>query len=192
MQRDIDFKLILLILLVIIAIVGLTLFYQSSAGNIIKKYNKVSENLKRTQENMTMTLANLDICSKKVQNLTLELDSSLNYQLESQSEFNALYTDTKSSLEDTQTTLESTEEKLDDTKADLEQTENSLEDCQATNDANVEAANDADSYAESAQSKLDSCQSTCSGTDVASCQNCINDALGYINQVRNYLDEIEG
>ncbi|MEK6867279.1 MAG: hypothetical protein AABX98_00510, partial [Nanoarchaeota archaeon] len=87
MQRDIDFKLILLILIVIIAIVGLTLFYQSSAGNIIRKYNKVTDKLEETSENLTITMAKLESCDTKVDNLTVELESAMNYQVEAQDEF---------------------------------------------------------------------------------------------------------
>src|SRR3989338_2337187 len=102
MQRDIDFKLILLILVVIIAIVGLTLFYQSSAGSIISKYNKVKDKLEETNENLTITIAKLDACAVKTENLTIELDAVLNYQLESQDEFNSLYTETQTNLEETE------------------------------------------------------------------------------------------
>ena len=189
MQRDIDFKLILLILVVIIAIVGLTLFYQSSAGSIISKYNKVKDKLEQTNENLTITVAKLDACTAKTGNLTVELDAALNYQLESQGEFNELYTETQSSLEETESSLRSAEEKLEDTEADLTAAESSLTTCEATVDANREEADNANEYAQSAQSRLDTCKSC---ADVAACNTCINNALGDVNQVINYLDEIEG
>ncbi len=189
MQRDIDFKLILLILVVIIAIVGLTLFYQSSAGNIISKYNKVKDRLEETNENLTITVAKLDACAAKTENLTVELDTALSYQLESQDEFNELYTETQSSLEETESSLQNTEEELEDTEADLAAAESSLTTCEATVDTNREAADNANEYAGSAQSRLDSCKSC---ADTATCQTCINSALGDVNQVINYLDEIQG
>lgn len=189
MQRDIDFKLILLILVVIIAIVGLTLFYQSSAGSIISKYDKVKDKLEETNENLTITVAKLDACTAKTENLTIELDAALNYQLESQDEFNTLYTETQSTLEETESSLQNTEDELEETKADLETAESSLSVCEATVNTNREAADNANEYAQSAQSRLDDCSSC---ADVATCTTCINSALGDVNQVINYLDEIEG
>ncbi len=189
MQRDIDFKLILLILVVIIAIVGLTLFYQSSAGSIISKYNKVKDKLEATNENLTITMAKLDACTAKTENLTIELDAALNYQLESQDEFNELYTETQSTLEETESSLQNTEDELEETQADLETAEGSLSTCEVTVDTNREAADNANKYAQSAQSRLDDCKSC---ADVATCNTCINNALGDVNQVINYLDEIEG
>jgi chromosome segregation ATPase len=189
MQRDIDFKLILLILVVIIAIVGLTIFYQSSAGNIIHKYNKVSEKLEISQDNLTTTMVQLDACTSQVGNLSAELNVALDYQSEAQGEFNSIYEEQEEELESTSSQLASTENELENTESELAQAESDLTSCQETKDLYEEAASDADDYAADVQSTLDGCQ-TCA--DVSSCQDCINTALGDINTVRNYLDEIEG
>lgn len=189
MQRDIDFKLILLILVVIIAIVGLTLFYQSSAGNIIRKYNKVTEKLEASQENLTVTSVKLKACDAKIENLTVELNEALDYQVSSQDEFNSLYTETKSSLEETQSSLSRAEEDLEDTEAELSQSQSDLDSCETTKQSYEDAADKANNYAANAQSTLDECQGC---TDVNSCHTCINEAMGDVSTIQNYLDEIEG
>ncbi|MFA6888586.1 MAG: hypothetical protein WC254_03750 [Candidatus Woesearchaeota archaeon] len=189
MQRDIDFKLILLIILVIIAIVGLTLFYQSSAGNIIRKYDKVSENLEKAQENLTVTQAKYGACVAKIDNLSLELNAATDYQLEAQDEFNNLYTETQSTLEETQTSLENTEEELASTESELTNVNEELDTCETTITANGDAADKAKTYGSSAESRLDGCKGC---TDVSTCTSCINSALDEIIQVNNYLDQIEG
>jgi len=189
MQRDIDFKLILLIILVIIAIVGLTLFYQSSAGNIIRKYDKVTENLEKAQENLTVTQAKYGACIAKVDNLSLELDAATSYQLQAQDEFNNLYTETQSSLEETQTSLGNTEEELASVESELTNVNEDLSTCQSTITANQDAADKAKTYGNSVENQLDGCKS-CS--DVSTCTSCISSALSDINQVNNYLDLIEG
>jgi hypothetical protein len=187
MQRDIDFKLILLILVVIIAIVGLTIFYQSSAGNIIHKYNKVTEKLELAQDNLTTTVVQLDSCLDDLGNLTSELSVALNYQNEAQDDFNAIYEEQESELESTESALETTEGQLLDTKSDLAQAESDLSVCEDVQEEYVDAADNADDYASDVQSTLDNCQSC---ADVTTCQECINTALGDIGTVRNYLDEI--
>jgi chromosome segregation ATPase len=188
MQRDIDFKLILLILVVIIAIVGLTIFYQSSAGNIIHKYNKVTEKLEVTQENLTVTQVELDACLGDIGNLSVELDGALDYQSEAQDEFNSIYGEQEEELASTSSKLSNAEDKLEDAKANLEQAESDLEVCQETRAEYEDAADKADNYAQNVESTLDGCKSC---ADTTSCQSCIASALGDINTVRNYLDEIE-
>ncbi len=189
MQRDIDFKLILLILIVIIAIVGLTLFYQSSAGNIIRKYNKVTENLEQTQANLTTTLAQLELCTDRVGNLSVELDSALEYQLESQDEFNTLYVDTEAAREEAESDLSQTQEELEDTQSELNQKEEDLNVCEETKTANRDAANNADTYAERAYTNLADCKDC---IDAATCIACMDNAMSDIGTARNYLDEIQG
>lgn len=187
MQRDIDFRLILLILVVIIAIVGLTIFYQSSAGNIIRKYNKVTEKLENVQENLTTTTVKFDACEAKVANISVELEDALSYQQTSQSEFNTLYQDKESALEESETSLQRTQGDLDDAQTELNQTQTDLSTCETTKTAYEDAAGKAEGYAEDAWDRLDGCKQ-CS--DVTNCQTCINNAIGDVSAVKNYLDEI--
>lgn len=189
MQRDIDFKLILLIILVIIAIVGLTLFYQSSAGDIIRKYNKVTENLEKAQENLSVTQTRYDACIAKVSNLSAELEGATEYQLNAQDEFNTLYTETQETLQETETSLQNAQDELEEAQSDLSNAQSELSTCQATNQEIIDDVNSAEGYAEDVEDTLDNCKS-CS--DVSSCNSCINDALSDIGQVNNYLDQIEG
>ncbi len=187
MQRDIDFRLILLILVVIIAIVGLTIFYQSSAGNIIRKYNKVTEKLERIQDNLTTTTVMLDACGAKVVNVSVELEGALSYQQTAQSEFNTLYQETENTLQETESTLSRTQNELQETEADLSETQTDLSSCETAKTAYEDAAGKADGYAADALERLDACKQ-CS--DVTSCQTCINNAMGDVSAVRNYLNEI--
>lgn len=188
MQRDIDFRLILLILVVIIAIVGLTIFYQSSAGNIIRKYNKVTEKLESAQENLTTTTVRLDACDAKVANISVELESALSYQQSAQSEFNTLYQDKESALEEAEATLQNTVEDLEDTQTELNQTQTDLSTCDTAKTVYEDAAGKAEGYVNNALDKLDDCLKC---TDVTGCQSCINTAMGDVSAVRNYLDEIK-
>jgi chromosome segregation ATPase len=189
MQRDIDFKLIILILVVIIAIVGLTIFYQSSAGSIISKYDKVKEKLEDSQDNITTTTVQLDSCVKTLSNVSAELDHAQAYQYEAQDEFNELYQETENQLQSTESQLSNTENELEETNQELTDTETERDECIDTKANYEEAASNADNYAEDVQSTLDGCQG-CS--DVTECQACITTAMGDISIVRNYLEEIEG
>lgn len=188
MQRDIDFRLILLILVVIIAIVGLTIFYQSSAGNIIRKYNKVTEKLESAQENLTTTTVRLDACEAKVANTSVELEAARSYQQTAQSEFNTLYQKTENTLQETESTLSRVQDELQETEMNLNQTQTDLSTCDTAKTAYEDAAGKAEGYANNALDKLDDCLKC---TDVAGCQSCINTAMGDVSAVRNYLDEIQ-
>ena len=119
LRRDIDIKLISMVVLVVVAIVGITLFYNYSASDIVDKYDDLSVELEMTENNLSKTRTKLDKCMSESNYVTQQLNETIVFHEESQEEFNVLYEETSDQLETTSASLEGALEELDTAKSDL-------------------------------------------------------------------------
>lgn len=120
LKQDIDIKMIGMVLLVILGIVALTIFYQSSAGGVASKYKKLAGVYKDLRGDYNETSTSLNECLSREEALNEQLNETESYQKESQKGFNDIFSKTETELEQKKQTLEETQNELAAAKSNLE------------------------------------------------------------------------
>lgn len=155
MKRNVNFSLFFLIVIVLIALAGLTTYYQMT-------YSEQANNLKQKTEEFTTALNELQV--KKVQlNQT-----SVQLQVESQSkeQLSGLYTSIKQEKEIVEADLTKTKDTLLATLSELESTKNELFQTQKEREQYKREAQEWKDEAKNFENQLDDCRS-----DLSSCQS---------------------
>ncbi len=195
MRQDIDLRLVVIIVLVVGALIGITLFYNHTAGGIVNKYENLQDTYISTKNNLTKTSTLLAQCREESQNLTLELKDTLSYQKESSSEFNDLFEETAGQLEQTSSVLNETQSSLDQTRSALTKAKNDLEDAQ---EELVACTDDLELYSDLSdklqakgltfQEELNDCANE---NDPSACVSELNEDFDAIYNYIQKLDDIE-
>jgi len=194
MRRDIDFKLILLVVLVVGAIIGITLFYNYAATGVVGKYNDLKDLYESTSNNLSRTTTALNECNNDLSGANEELNETIVFHEESQDDFNSIFQETETELETTQSDLETTKSDLEEALLELEEVTEDLE----IADHNLEVAEDrlydfetiaskVASKGEDVDDDLDDCIDS---GDIASCIDNVEDEYGELYGYIRDLDEI--
>lgn len=197
LKQDIDIKMIGMILLVILGIVALTIFYQSSAGGVAEKYKKLAGVYKDLRGDYNETSIKLNECLEREEILNEQLNETESYQKESQKGFNELFSKTENELEDKKQTLEGTQEELATVKSNLEtknakidelnQQVGELEDKYQTV---VDKAEKVINKADNVLGDVNSCKNNAdANTCITTVQTQYNDLMGDINDMEDVISE---
>lgn len=196
MKQDIDFRLIGMMVLVVVCIIGLTIFYQSSAGDVVGKYKKLADKYKDLKADYNETSNSLQICLDREEAVRLKLNETKVYQEEAQEGFNEIFEETETELEETSKDLESTESELASTKSSLTeansrvaQLENDLSSLQDNYDDIVSAAETVVAKADNVESDIDDCENNAdANTCIGNVESEYNDLMGKIGDLEDELE----
>lgn len=171
LKRDVDFKLLFLIIIVVLAIVGVTVLYQTSFGDILGKYSNLKNKYEGTAVNLTQKIEELNACLRDKYNLTMEIENTQSYQQKAQEEYNKIYKSTESQLQNTAATLEGTQRDLADAQRSLDAKQQELTEVRSElSDVKTEKQRIETKY-ERLKDDVDECKSS---SDKAACVSSIN------------------
>ena len=191
LKQDFDLKLVILVLIAIGAIVGLTLFYQSSASLVVGKCEEISDNLEETTTNLTITSADLSECMDYLYELEEDVNETKGLQEEVQEEFNELFVETEIELEDTLTNLEDAEVRIDFLEDEVDDAENNLEECQIDKADIQDTIDDYEDKADSVNEKLSELEDALEDCTVVSCiGEVLDDEFGDLQDKVDELKEL--
>lgn len=192
MRQDIDFRLIALVIIVVVGIIGLTVFYQSSAGNVVGKYKKLANKYHDLKENLNETEDLLEQCQLKSETLNLKFNETKTYQEEAQEGFNEIFTETENQLEETASTLGNTQDQLKDAKSALSTANDKVSRLEAEKENLQDKYDDIVEDAETVIAKADNVED-----DITNCKNnadantCIASVQSEYNDLKGKIDDLE-
>lgn len=127
MIRDVNFTFMWLIVSLLMAMLGISIYYQTTYGEVLKEHEKTTENLTAANERLTY-----------IENYLTEAASELNVSKEREEDLGLRYLELRSQKEELdaqnkelQADLESTRARLSSTKAQLSSTQAQLSSTQA-------------------------------------------------------------